>query len=125
DFIPSFIDPANSIVNNASIRSICKINGVSPPSSWNLAERSCYYDLSMTNDIGFAQTSLKTGTELVSNKVNSRSHPLFNPSLPLHRDLKEGDRVHLIMSASNEYPMNIVVLSSLHLPRNGVFDNST
>jgi acetamidase/formamidase len=58
-------------------------------------------------------------------KVNSRSHPLFDESIPLVKNLKEGDRVNFDMSASSEYSSNIIVVSALHLPKNAVFDSDT
>jgi len=45
-------------------------------SSWNVGERTCYYDLLMTNDINF-----------------------FRQSIPLVMNLKEGKPVNLAISA--------------------------
>jgi hypothetical protein len=122
-FLPSFVDPTAG--NNLTIRNPCKINAMSLPSSWNVGERACYYDLLMTNDLNFAEASLKAGDEFLLVKVNSRSHPFFDQSIPLVMNLKEGEPVKLVMSASSEYLSNIVVVSALHVPRNAVFDNST
>jgi hypothetical protein len=122
-FLPSFVDPTAG--NNLTIRNPCKINAMSLPSSWNVGERACYYDLLMTNDLNFAEASLKAGDEFLLVKVNSRSHPFFDQSIPLVMNLKEGEPVKLVMSASSEYLSNIVVVSALHVPRNAVFNNST
>jgi hypothetical protein len=125
DFVPSFIDPANSSANNSFIRSTCKIDSTSSSLSWNVAQRTCYYDLSITKDINFAQASLLAGNELLSIQENQRNPPSFNISLPISMNLKHGDHVQINMSASSEYPLNIVKISALHLPQNAKFDMNT
>jgi hypothetical protein len=122
-FIPSFIDPTTA--NNSTIHNICKINGTTSPLSWNIAQRTCYYDLSMTNDIIFAQASLIAGNELLSIRENQKNPPSFDSSLPLSMNLKHGDPVSLSISASSEYLSHIVELSELHRPENAIFERNT
>ena len=122
-FIPSFLDP--TMENNATIRNLCQINITSLPSSWTVAERTCYYDLAVTADVTFARTSLQVANELSSIRKNQTNPPSFETSLPIHMDLKQAEQVDLIISASSEYPSHAVELSVLHQPEKSVFDTKT
>ena len=122
-YVPTFVDP--TAADNSSIRNSCQINVTSSPLTWNLAQRACYYDLFMTNDINFAQTSLMAGAELLSILQNQRNPPSFQSSLPLAMNLTVGAQVYLNMSASSEYPSHIVGLVELHRPENATFDQHT
>ena len=123
-FIPSFIDPLTA-TNNQTIRQNCGINATSLSSSWSVAQRTCYYDLAVTNDVNFAKTSLSAGNELLSIRENQRNPPSFNASLPLSMNLNRRELVHLNMSASSEYPSHTIKLILLHLPQNATFNNVT
>ena len=122
-FIPSFIDPTAQ--NNETIRTICKINKTSQPSSWNVAQRTCYYDLAMTNDSTFALTSFQTANDLQSIRNNQTNPPLFTLSLPMTMNLQVFQAVKLNISASSEYPTHTIELSILHQPVNSTFDTRT
>ncbi|CAF1158061.1 unnamed protein product [Rotaria sordida] len=123
EFVPSFIDPIKN--NNSLIRSNCKINATSSPSSWNPAQRACYYDSSMTNDIKFGQASLMTGNELLSIRMHQRNPPSFRSSLPLTMSLTHGAHVYLNVSATSEYPSHVVKLFELHRPEHATFNYNT
>jgi hypothetical protein len=122
-FVPPFTDPIAA--NNSTVWKICKINATSLRSSWNVAQRTCYYDLAMTNDTIFAQTSFHAGNEFLSSQENQKNPPLFNLSLPLSMNKTHGDPVNLVISASSEYSSHVVELSALHLPKNSTFDRNT
>ena len=122
-FKPSFSDP--TAINNPTIRNACKINATSPTSEWSVAQRACYYDFSVTNDKDFAQASLKAGDELLSIRNNQINLPSFNPSLPLSMDLKHGDPVHFIISATSDNPSHAVGLFVVNLPVNSTFNSTT
>ncbi|CAF4000147.1 unnamed protein product [Rotaria sordida] len=124
EFIPSFIDPTTT-TNNLTIRTNCNINATSSAASLNLAQRTCYYDLYMTNDINFAKESLRAGNELLEIRKNQRNPPLFKSSLPLSMNLTHGQQMNLNVSATSEYPSHIVELFELHLPTNATFDRNT
>ncbi|CAF3726113.1 unnamed protein product [Rotaria sordida] len=123
EFVPSFIDPIKN--NNSLIRSNCKINATSSPSSWNPAQRACYYDSSMTNDIKFGQASLMAGNELLSIRMHQRNPPSFRSSLPLTMTLTHGAHVYLNVSATSEYPSHVVKLFELHRPEHSTFNYNT
>ena len=123
EFIPSFSDPTTK--DNSTIRNICKIDVASLPSSWNIAERACYYDLSVTNDVNFAQVSLETGNELLERRKNQINPPLFDSSLPTSITVKHGDLVSLNISATSEDPLHTVRLSLIHQPKNSTFIESS
>ncbi|CAF1556505.1 unnamed protein product [Rotaria sp. Silwood1] len=123
EFIPSFIDPTT--INNVTMRNSCNINATSLSSSWNLAQRTCYYDLYMTNDINLAKASLLAGNELLSIRKNQRNPPLFKSSLPLSMNLIHGNKINLNISATSEYPSNVVQLFELHRPANATFNQYT
>ncbi|CAF4788722.1 unnamed protein product, partial [Rotaria sp. Silwood2] len=78
-FNASFIDPITT--NNSTIHNSCNINATASPSSWNLAQRTCYYDLFMTNDMNLANASLMAGNELLLIQKNQRNPPSFKSSL--------------------------------------------
>ncbi|CAF5015570.1 unnamed protein product, partial [Rotaria sp. Silwood1] len=122
-FVPSFIDPIKE--DNSSIRTNCKINAISSPSSWNPAQRACYYDLYMTNDINFGQASLMTGNELLSIRMHQRNPPSFRSSLPLTMNLTHGAHVYLNVSATSEYSSHVVELFELHRPEHAIFNRNT
>jgi hypothetical protein len=122
-FLPSFVDPTAG--NNLTILHSCKINATSLPSSWNVGERTCYYDLLMTNDNNFAEASLKFGIEYSSEQRDKNNPPLFDPSLPIWIDVKHGEPLNLKISTISEYPSHVIQLSALHLPPNSTFNEST
>ena len=122
-FIPSFDDPTTT--NNMTIRNQCNINSTLLPSSWNIAQRTCYYDLSMTNDLNFAQTSFHAANELESIRQNQRKPPLFDLNLPISMNIKYDQLINVTISASSAYPSHVVKLYGLHLPKNSIFNNST
>ncbi|CAF3445492.1 unnamed protein product, partial [Rotaria sp. Silwood2] len=123
EFIPSFIDPIKE--DNSSIRTNCKINATSSSSSWNQAQRACYYDLYMTNDINFGQASLIGVNEILSIRMNQRNPPSFNSLLPLTMNLIHGEQVYLNVSATSEYLVHVVALTDLHRPENATFNQNT
>ncbi|CAF3977564.1 unnamed protein product [Rotaria sp. Silwood2] len=122
-FNASFIDPITT--NNSTIHNSCNINATASPSSWNLAQRTCYYDLFMTNDMNLANASLMAGNELLLIQKNQRNPPSFKSSLPLSMNLTQGKQVSLNISATSEYPSHVVELFELHRPVNATFDRNT
>ena len=124
-FVPTFIEPINSLEQDASIRRACKINVTSLPSSWNIAQRTCYYDISVTNDETFGQTSFNAGDELSSIKADQRDPPLFNTSLPIYMKINDGERIHLKIDASSEYPLSVINLFAVHLPQGATYNTQT
>ncbi|CAF3666345.1 unnamed protein product [Rotaria sp. Silwood1] len=103
----------------------CKINRTSSPSSWTFAKRTCYYDLSVTNDKSFALTSLKAANEHLLIRENQKNPPVFNKSHPLRSDLIDGQQFILTTSAKSEYLSHTVKLSPLHQPTNSTFNPTT
>ncbi|CAF1120774.1 unnamed protein product [Adineta steineri] len=124
-FTPSFIEPSNSQAEDASIRHACNIDPSSLPASWNIAQRTCYYDISVTKDESFGQTSLNAGNEMLSIKADQRNPPLFDITLPVHKEAKKGDKIQLKIVASSEYPSSVIQLSAIHLPRDAKFNVQT
>ena len=124
EFIPSFVDPTNFAPNNSPIRSICNITLNSTSATWTAAQRTCFYDMSITNNRDFARASLNAGNEFLALRMNNRNVPLFNTSLPLKMLLNASNLVLLKISASSEDEGHTVQLSALHLPKNGVFNPS-
>jgi hypothetical protein len=121
-FLPIFVEPINSPDDDARIRDACKINSTSVSSSWNIAQQTCYYDISVTNDETFGQTSFNAADEISSIKADQLNPPLFNISLPVFMQVKDGDRIHLKMDASSEYPSSVINLSPVHLPQGATFN---
>ncbi|CAF3739978.1 unnamed protein product [Rotaria sp. Silwood1] len=121
-FLPSFTQPSVSPEQDESIRRACKIDPTLESSSWSIAQRTCYYDISVTKDETFGQTSFNAGDEISSIKVDQRNPPLFDISLPVYMEAKHGDQIHLEINASSEYPSNVIVLSAVHLPKDATFN---
>ncbi|CAF1100682.1 unnamed protein product [Rotaria sordida] len=124
-FVPSFTEPINTAAEDASFRRTCKIDANSSPSSWNTAQRTCYYDMSITRDETFAQTSFDAGDEILAIKADLRNPPLFNVELPVSMKSKDGEQIHLIIDATSNYSMSVIVLSADHLPRDATFNTQT
>ncbi|UJR24531.1 hypothetical protein I4U23_005906 [Adineta vaga] len=122
NFIPSFAQLSS---NNSSHRLTCGIDATSPETSWTPAERTCYYDLSVTNDRQFARESLAAGNEFKIMKAPSSIYPVFHSSLPLIMNLNEGDSVKFNVSVSSDNPTHSITLSTIHLPRKATFIVST
>lgn len=121
-FTPLFVEPTT---NNAEFRNICRIDATSSSLSWSMAQRTCYYDFSITNDADFAKTSFNAANQLLSIQTKGINPPLFNASLPIEMSLNENNSVNIIITASSEYPSHAVQLSALHLPTNATFNNVT
>jgi hypothetical protein len=121
-FLPSFIEPSNSPEQDISIRCSCNIDSVSLPSLWNIAQRTCYYDISVTKDVTFGQTSFNTANEILSIKADQQNPPLFDISLPVYLHVKHGDWIQLKIDASSEYPSSVIHLSAVQLPRDATFN---
>ncbi|CAF1459823.1 unnamed protein product [Rotaria sordida] len=125
-FVPSFTEPINTAAEDASFRRTCKIDAnSSSSSSWNTAQRTCYYDMSITRDETFAQTSFDAGDEILAIKADLRNPPLFNVELPVSMKSKHGEQIHLIIDATSNYSMSVIVLSADHLPRDATFNTQT
>ncbi|CAF3942552.1 unnamed protein product, partial [Rotaria sp. Silwood2] len=124
-FVPSFTEPINTAAEDESIRRTCKIASDSASSSWNAAQRTCYYDMSITRDETFAQTSFDAGDEILSIKADLRSPPLFNIELPVSMKAKHGERIHLTIDATSNYSTSVIVLSANHLPNGATFNIQT
>ena len=120
---PSFFDPSKLLNVSSTIKSICQIKSPSP-SSWTVGERNCYYDYHITNDTILAEASLNAGKGFIQTKLNERSLPVFNPSLPLSLVLSAGQRVEGIIAATSAEKSNQVKLSALHLPTNATFNTT-
>ncbi|CAF1338289.1 unnamed protein product [Adineta ricciae] len=120
-FTPSFTRPPP---NHSSHQVTCGINPTLPETSWSSAQRTCSYDLSITNDTDFAKESLKAGEQFERMQIRSPDYPLFNSSLPLRMDLIANDIVELNLSPLRDNSSNIT-LSSIHLPSNSTLNTST
>lgn len=123
EFIPSFHDPF--AIDNFSFRNSCNINTTFVSSTWNLAQTSCYYDLSMTNDSNFAQASLMIGNELLLNRKRQRNPPAFQLSLPLLMNFTDGEYVRLHITVTSEHLSHDIELFPLHLPKESTFNQNT
>jgi len=124
-FIPSFKTPNVTTTQDLSIRHTCGIGDTVPSSSWTVAQRSCYYDVSVTNDTDFGQSSLAASNEILTIKTNQRNPPQFDTSLPISMDVKTSDQIELKINVTSEYSSNVIELTALHLPIGGKFDSRT
>ncbi|CAF4981966.1 unnamed protein product [Rotaria sp. Silwood1] len=124
-FVPSFTEPINTAVEDESIRRTCKIASDSASSSWNAAQRTCYYDMSITRDETFAQTSFDAGDEILSIKADLINPPLFNIELPVSMKAKHGERIRLTIDGTSNYSTSVIVLSADHLPNGATFNIQT
>jgi len=125
NFQPKFFNESNASINrNITIANACKINSNVSVSKWTIAQRSCYYDYSITGNEQFAKESLSTGQIFTKAREEQQDVPLFSEKLPLQKKLVLGEEVKLNFSVAMEKRSNSVVLNALHLPQNGIFNNT-
>ncbi|CAF3883752.1 unnamed protein product [Rotaria magnacalcarata] len=122
-YLPSFIDPL--LTNNSTFREVCDIDATSLPSSWDMAQRTCYYDLSKTNDANFAEASLIASKNVFWDRTFQTNPPSFNSALPIRMNLRHDDQINLNLSASSEYPSHIVELIAIVTPANSTLNQTT
>ena len=124
NFTPSF-GPANmSLDQENSTRAACNISAYSNQSSWSVAQRTCYYDVSMTGDTSFGRSSLVAANAIVENTESQRNPPLFNSNLPTAITANVLDNVTLNFTATSEYGTAIIYIL-VRGPINAYFDNQT
>ncbi|CAF1048976.1 unnamed protein product, partial [Didymodactylos carnosus] len=121
---PIFTEPTLTPAQDSQIRQTCQIPTDLAPSFWNIAQRTCHYDISVTNDFAFGQTSLSAGDEQIILREQQRQAPLFNTSLPLGFNVTESQTYRFTFKAKSEYT-TIIHYDSLHLPSSSTFDKQT
>lgn len=120
NFTPSFTPPQSA---SPQVQTTCGINS-SNQSSWTVAQRTCYYDAGVTNDLNFGQSSLNCANRLVEIAIDLRSPPVFNDNLPL--TLTVAPSTLLVLNFTAVSPYTTVVLYSLVTgPLNCTFNNQT
>ena len=124
NFIPSFAPTTMLPAQENSTRIACNISAQSNQSSWTVAQRSCYYDVSVTGDTSFGQNSLVAATAIVQNTESQRNPPLFDPNLPLAITANVSDNITLTFTATSEYG-TAIIYKLVRGPVNSYFNNQT
>lgn len=93
--------------------------------NWSVSERTCYYDLIVTNDTQFAKTSFNVAKLFQSNLFDLKNPPSFNKSLPLRMNSTKNTIIELYITATTEYSSSKITFVALHLPQNGTFNSNT
>ncbi|CAF4756479.1 unnamed protein product, partial [Rotaria sp. Silwood2] len=123
NFTPSFLSPQPSPTQISQTQTTCGITS-NNQSAWTVAQRTCYYDVAVTNDMSFGRTSLTAGDEVLAIAVDSRNPPVFNSGLQLTINAAPSTLVTLDFSAVSAYTLG-VLYTLLSGPNNCTFDNQT
>ena len=124
NFIPSFGPATISPAQENSTRAACNISISSNQSLWTVAQRTCYYDVSVTGDTSFGRSSSAAATAIVENVNSQRNPPLFDPNLPLTITANVSDNITLSFTATTNYG-TMIIYKVVRAPINAHFDNQT
>jgi hypothetical protein len=106
NYIPLFSLPHSS--NDNLARQICHIDPESDSSKWTTAQWTCFFDLAITNDQVFAQSSFVASQELEETRQSQRNPPEFDSSLPLEMSVTMGTKVNVYFKATSEFSETIL-----------------
>lgn len=124
-YIPSFLSPQppNSQLN--ATLALCNIDPSSTnQSTWTLAQQTCFYDVSVTNDSTLGQASTLVGNNLVEIAVDQRYPPEFNSQLPLVLTVNDSVSLTIDFTATSPYNSNIHY-NLVRGPSMGIFNDQT
>jgi hypothetical protein len=122
NYTPLFSLPTPS--NDNLARQICHIDPESDSSTWTTAQWTCFFDLTVTNDQAFAQSSFVASQELQEIRESQRNPPEFDSSLPLEMSVTIGSKVNLHFKAISEFSETILYEAE-RSPEGSTFNRAT
>jgi hypothetical protein len=122
NYIPLFSLPLPS--NDNLARQICHIVPGSGSSAWTTAQQTCFFDLAVTNDQAFAQSSFVASQELQEIRESQRNPPEFDSSLPLEMNITTGTKVNFHFKAVSEFSETILYEAD-RSPAGSTFNRAT
>lgn len=124
NFTPIFGSNPMTPTQEASVRAACNISSSSNQSTWTVAQRTCYYDISITNDTSFGRASSAAASNIAENINNRRNPPLFNPSLPVSLTVNASNIIRVNFTATSEYG-SAILYTIQQGPLGAQFNNTT
>ena len=110
--------------NDNLARQICHIDPESNSSMWTTAQWTCFYDLAVTNDQAFAQSSFVASQELQEIRESQQNPPEFDISLPLEMDVLIGTKVNIHFKATSEFS-GTIIYGNERSPSGSTFNTAT
>ncbi len=125
NYIPSFltVNPPADQINKTY--ATCNIDLSSTnQSTWTVSQRTCYYDIAVTNDYSLGQASRTAADTAVQIAADQRNPPEFNSKLPLSLTVNGSTSVTIDFTAVSSY--NAAILYTLlQGPLGATFNDQT
>ncbi|CAF1471741.1 unnamed protein product [Rotaria sp. Silwood1] len=121
---PRFVEPvAGSLESDA--REACNIPmNATSSSEWTPIQRTCYYDIAVTQDIDFGLVSRQAAEQQTEQREAIRNPPQFNSQLSLTRIVFIDQLVEISFQAISEFSSSIIY-KLLHGPDEATLDEAT
>jgi hypothetical protein len=124
-YTPSFVSPTAAPGQMSLALAACNINALSTnQSAWTVAQKTCYYDIAVTNDVSLGVSSRTAADTVAQVASDQRSPPEFNGNLSLVLTVPRSSPVSIDFTAVSPYSANIVYALE-HGPSTATFNNQT
>ncbi|CAF3735702.1 unnamed protein product [Rotaria sp. Silwood1] len=122
-YVPSFVLPELPASRLNLTLATCNIDpSLANRSLWTVAQRTCYYDMGVTNDTALGQASRAASETFHQITMDQRYPPEFNSDLPLVLNANDLTPIIISFMAVSPYTSNISY-KLINGPESAIFDN--
>ena len=125
-FTPLFSSPEPPTARINATMAACNIGSSlsNNRSAWSVSQRTCYYDIAITNDLSIGRASRAAADAVVQINNDQRSPPEFNSSLPLILQANQSTLLNISFTATSLY-MSQISYTLVRGPSGATFNGKT